>query len=133
MSSACPVSLAAAPLVLYIEDDRLNIVLMEEVFRRLPGWQLECAEDGRQALLMLQSLRPDLLLIDMNLPDMSGLELHRRLRDDPRLAELPCIALSADGEAAQRTAAAKAGFADYWLKPIEVPQLSAALLRLQQP
>jgi CheY-like chemotaxis protein len=55
------------------------------------------------------------------------------LRGDPRLAELPCIALSADGEAAQRAAAAQAGFADYWLKPIEVPQLAEALLRMQQP
>lgn len=118
---------AAAPQVLYIEDDRINIVLMEEVFRRLPGWQLECAEDGEQALALLQELQPDLVLIDMNLPDMSGLELLSRLRADARLQQLRCVALSADDQRDQVEAAREAGFSDYWVKPIDVPRLAEAL------
>lgn len=117
-------------LVLYVEDDRINIVLMEEVFRRLPGWQLECAEDGAQALQMLDELRPELLLIDMNLPDMSGMDLLGRLRCDVRLSHLPCVALSADALPEQVQTALQAGFQAYWLKPIEVPQLVQALQSL---
>lgn len=125
MSDSAPVR-----LVLYIEDDRINHVLMEEVFRRLPGWQLDCAEDGAQALQMLDELQPDLLLVDMNLPDMNGLELLARLRGDERLKSLSCVALSADGLPEQMQAALDAGFKAYWLKPIDVPRLVAALQAL---
>lgn len=118
---------APARHVLYVEDDRLNIVLMEEVFRRLPGWTLDCVEDGAEALQALQEIRPDLLLIDMNLPDMNGLELLARLRGDVRLAALPCIALSADALPEQIEAAQAAGFTAYWLKPVDVPRLVEAL------
>lgn len=124
----------AAPQVLYVEDDRINVVLMEEVFRRLPGWRLECAEDGAQALQQLEAWLPDLVLIDMNLPDMNGLELLTRLRSDPRLQALPCVMLSADDQAEQIRAARAAGFSDYWVKPIDVPRLVDALqARLQRP
>lgn len=118
---------AHTPQVLYVEDDRINLVLMEEVFRLLPGWQLVCAEDGAEALQVLQDLRPDLLLIDMNLPDMTGMELIAHLRADARWQGLTCVALSADGYDEQIRAARAAGFADYWLKPIDVKQLQAAL------
>ncbi len=118
--------------VLYVEDDRINIVLMEEVFRRLPAdWSLECVEDGAQALAALAERRPDLLLVDMNLPDMNGLELLARLREqDPALSTLCCVALSADALPEQVQAARAAGFCDYWLKPIDVLQLADALRAL---
>ena len=113
--------------VLYVEDDRINIVLMEEVLRPLKGWRLECVETGEQALEVLARQSPDLVLIDMNLPDMNGLELMRRLRQDPRHAQRRCIVLSADLVDNQRALAREAGFADYWLKPIDVQQLRRAL------
>ncbi|MCV2353490.1 response regulator [Paucibacter sp. B2R-40] len=118
---------APARLVLYVEDDRINLVLMEEVFRRLPGWRLECAEDGAQALALLESLRPDLLLIDMNLPDMTGLELLTHLRNVARGSTLHCVALSADDLPDQVEAARAAGFSDYWVKPIDVLKMVDAL------
>lgn len=118
---------ALAPYVLYVEDDRINIVLMEEVFRQLPGWRLECAEDGAQALNLLSEGPPDLMLIDMNLPDMSGLDLLRKVLARPDAAAFPCIALSADDWAEQVETALQAGFKDYWLKPIDVTQLAARL------
>lgn len=113
--------------VLYVEDDRINTILMEEVFRLLPGWQLECAEDATQALAMLQTLRPALVLIDMNLPDMTGIEMIHKLRSDPCLASLPCVMLSADDQQGDVAAALAAGFAEYWVKPIDVPRLAVAL------
>lgn len=113
--------------VLYVEDDRINIILMEEVFRLLPDWRLECAEDATQALTLLETLRPSLVLIDMNLPDMTGICLLRKMRSDPVLAALPCIALSADDQQGDVAAALAAGFAEYWVKPIDVRRLAAAL------
>jgi CheY-like chemotaxis protein len=118
---------APAPYVLYVEDDRINIVLMEEVFRRLPGWRLDCAEDGEQALALLPQGMPDLVLIDMNLPDMTGLDLLRKLRGEPATAALRCVALSADDLAEQVELALQAGFSDYWLKPIDVERLAQSL------
>lgn len=118
------------PRVLYVEDDRLNIVLMEEVFRLLPSerqWHLEAAESGGEALDLLAREAFDLLLVDMNLPDMNGLQLLARLRADAGLPQPPCVALSADALHEQVAAARAAGFADYWLKPIDVKQLLAAL------
>ncbi|WP_431049143.1 response regulator [Roseateles sp. L2-2] len=121
---------AAARHVLYVEDDRINIVLMEEVFRLMPGWTLDIAETGAQAMEALSRVTPSLVLMDMNLPDMNGLQLMALVRAEPRFATLRCIALSADVMDDQRQRARAAGFLDYWLKPIDVRQLRAALERL---
>lgn len=122
---------ASAPRhVLYVEDDRINIVLMEEVFRLMPGWVLHIAETGAQAMEMLPQVMPTLVLMDMNLPDMNGLQLMDLVKADPRLAQLRCVALSADVMDDQRQRARAAGFQDYWLKPIDVRQLRLALEKL---
>ena len=124
----------AAPLVLYVEDDRIHLILMEEVFRTLPGWELRCVETGAEALAALAERRPDLLLIDMNLPDMTGLELRACVDADAALSAslggARWVALSADNPADVVRAARSAGFADYWLKPIDIPQLQAGLRAL---
>ena len=124
----------AAPLVLYVEDDRIHLILMEEVFRLLPGWDLRCVETGADALAALAETRPALALVDMNLPDMTGLELRARVRADADLARalegMRWVALSADDPSAVVRAARAAGFDDYWLKPIDVPQLEAGLRKL---
>jgi CheY-like chemotaxis protein len=124
----------AAPLVLYVEDDRIHLILMEEVFRALPGWELRCAETGAEALEALAHCRPDLLLVDMNLPDMTGLDLRARVAADAGLSAVlqgaRWIALSADNPGEVVRAARVAGFDDYWLKPIDVPCLQASLRAL---
>jgi CheY-like chemotaxis protein len=124
----------AAPLVLYVEDDRIHLILMEEVFRTMPGWELCCAETGAEALEALSRIRPDVLLIDMNLPDMTGLELRARVDADAALSAAlrgaKWVALSADNPTDVVRAARAAGFADYWLKPIDIPQLQAGLRAL---
>lgn len=124
----------AAPLVLYVEDDRIHLILMEEVFRLLPEWELRCAETGAEALAALAECRPTLVLVDMNLPDMTGLGLRSRVAADGGLAEAlqqtRWVALSADDPGEVVRAARAAGFHDYWLKPIDVTQMQAALHRL---
>lgn len=124
----------ALPLVLYVEDDRTHLILMEEVFRLLPGWELRLAETGAEALAALAERRPAVVLVDMNLPDMTGLELRRRVSADAGLSAalqgVRWIALSADDPGALVRAAREAGFDDYWLKPIDVPQLQSGLQRL---
>lgn len=122
---------AAAPRhVLYIEDEPLNVLLMEELVRARPGWSLHVAGDGASGLARATELRPDLVLVDMNLPDTHGLALIRRLRDDPRTAALPCIALSADAMHEQVERARAAGFDDYWTKPIDAVEMLAQLARV---
>jgi PAS domain S-box-containing protein len=113
--------------VLYIEDEPVNVLLMEEVFRGQAGWTLEVARDGAQGLALARRAPPDVLLIDMNLPDMSGIEVVRALRNDPATAGLRCIALSADAMREQIETARAAGFNDYWTKPIDVRRMIGAL------
>jgi PAS domain S-box-containing protein len=115
--------------VLYIEDEPLNVLLMEEVFRGQPQWRLEVARDGRRGLERARQAPPDLLLVDMNLPDMGGLQVVAALRAEPATANLLCIALSADALPEQIAAARAGGFDDYWTKPIDVARLLAALAR----
>ncbi|MGM9481952.1 response regulator [Roseateles sp. NT4] len=124
----------AAPLVLYVEDDRIHLILMEEVFRLLSGWELRMAETGAEALQALAERPPALVLVDMHLPDMTGLELRERVAADAGLAaalsDTRWVALSADNPGAVVRAARAAGFDDYWLKPIDVPVLEAGLRKL---
>ena len=113
--------------VVYIEDEALNQVLLQEVFRARPSWRLEIAGDGAHGMAVARAQTPDLMLIDMNLPDTTGLALIRRLRADPATQALRCIALSADAMVEQIDAARAAGFDDYWTKPIDVSKVLTAL------
>ncbi|MBN8487583.1 MAG: response regulator [Burkholderiales bacterium] len=120
----------AAPVarrVLYIEDEPLNVLLMQEVFKARPEWELRVARDGEEGVALAQSWLPDLALIDMNLPDINGLEVLRRLRLDERTRALRCVALSADAMSEQVQAARSAGFDDYWTKPIDLNHLLVAV------
>lgn len=120
----------APRVVLYIEDEPLNVLLMQEVFRLRATWQLRVAGNGRDGLAMAASLQPDAVLIDIHLPDMGGIDIVRALRGSEGTRQLRCIALSADAMAEQIAAARAAGFDDYWTKPIDVPQVLDGLDRV---
>jgi len=113
--------------LLYAEDDPVNALLMEAVLARLPGVDLRIAFNGEAACALAQAERPDLVMLDMNLPDIDGCALLARLRSLPGLADVPAVAVSADAmpEVIERTLAA--GFADYWTEPLDVDRLPAAL------
>jgi CheY-like chemotaxis protein len=116
--------------VLYIEDEALNVLLMEEVFRSRQDWQLSVARDGEQGLAMAIAEQPDLLLIDLNLPGINGTEVLRRLkRSHPALAER-AVMLSANVMPDQINAALAAGFRAYWTKPIHLSALVESIAQI---
>ena len=109
--------------VLYAEDNPVNVELVRQVLKMRPACRLLVAANGEQALRIAGQERPDLLLVDMHLGDMNGLELAQRLARDPLLRQLPRIVLSADAAPDQVQAAAAAGFTAYLTKPLNVAQL----------
>ena len=135
-SDGIPVPVAASPLppaalrMLYVEDNRINAILFEEAVRMRGGIELQVAEDGAEALAMVESWPPDVLVLDANLPDMSGYDVLARLRELPALAEVPAFMCSADAMEEDLRRATAAGFAGYWTKPIDVARLMGDLDRL---
>ena len=116
--------------VLYIEDDEVNVVLMEQLFSTQPDWRLQCATTGVEGLTAAVRYRPNVILLDMNLPDMSGVDVFKRLRADPRTSEIPCVAVSADALPAHINRVHNMGFEDYWTKPLDLPATVDKLKRL---
>lgn len=115
---------AARPYtVLYAEDNPVNVELVRQVLKMRPACRLRVATSGEQALQLAQQEPPDLMLVDMHLGDMSGLELAVRLAGDPQLSRVPRIVLSADAAPEQVQAALAAGFAAYLTKPLNVAHL----------
>lgn len=116
--------------VLYVEDNGLNRMLMMAIFAMRPNWQLHLASDPAAATEVLAQITPDLLLLDLHLPNCSGLDLLQDIRRDPRLAAVPAIAVSADALPEDIEKALAAGFMDYWVKPIDTRQAIDSIERL---
>jgi len=118
--------------VLYIEDNPVNVLLVEALLAQHTSLRLEFEGTGAAGVARARALQPDLLLVDMQLPDFDGFEVLRRLRADPATARLPCLALSANAMAEDIARARAAGFAAYLTKPIHFESFLAAL-RLHLP
>ncbi len=116
-------SLDGGMRVLYAEDDEVNVELVRAIMTKRPGITLEVAVSGAQALDLARRDPPDLLLLDMHLGDMTGLDVARILLRDPITRRVPLVALSADAMPAQIDAALAQGFAAYLTKPIDVRAL----------
>lgn len=121
--------------MLYVEDNRINAILFEEAVRLRGGIELQVAEDGAEALALVAQWLPEVLVLDANLPDMSGYEVLTRLRKMPALASVPAFMCSADAMEADKQRAAAAGFIGYWTKPIDIGLVMRDLdrLRLRPP
>jgi len=130
LPAAQPAAPAAPLRVLYVEDDPVNRLLVAELLALRPGVQLMLAEDGAAGLALAGAERPDLLLLDMQLPDMHGSELVRALRALPQCAAGTFVALSADALPEHVQAALAAGFDAYWTKPIDFERFLAEIDRL---
>lgn len=107
--------------VLYVEDDEVNVVLMDQVFATQPDWTLSIATTGAAGLMEAIRQSPDFILLDLGLPDMTGWEVRKRLKLDRRTRDIPVIAVSADAMPANRRRARVSGFEDYWTKPLDLP------------
>lgn len=113
--------------LLYIEDEPLNTLLVQEALRDRPDWRVLHAGDGRAGLALARTRKPEVVLTDINLPGLSGLDVVRELRADAALAGTLCIALSADATPGQIERAMQAGFDDYWTKPLDILELAGRL------
>jgi PAS domain S-box-containing protein len=109
--------------VLYAEDNEVNVELVRQVVGLRPEVALSVADNGATALAMARRDPPDLMLVDMNLGDMTGLELARELQGRPATAAIRLVALSADALPEQIDAALAAGFEGYLTKPVDFRRL----------
>lgn len=121
---------SGALTVLYAEDNVVNVELVRQVLRMRPQWHLEVARCGREAIEMALSHPPQLMLLDMHLGDMSGLDVADALASHATLACVPCVALSADAMPDQISEARRRGFVDYLTKPLDVGRLLRLLDQL---
>ncbi len=113
--------------VLYIEDNPANVLLVTRVLASVPNLVLLTADKGAAGIALARAEQPDLILLDIHLPDMDGFEVLRRLRADETVAKTPVIALSADADNRSLERGSVAGFNDYLTKPIQVDRFLATV------
>ena len=110
------------PKILLVEDNEMNRdMLSRRLIRR--GFEVLTASDGWRGMELARSDRPDVILMDMSLPDIDGWETTRRLRADETVAKIPIIALTAHALVSDRERCIEAGCDDYDSKPVEFDRL----------
>lgn len=102
-----------------VVDDSIDNLLLTEVLLSSEGYQVRTAQDAGQALEAVRDGRPDLILMDVQLPGMDGLELTRRLRQEPATRDIPIVALTAYAMKGDEEKARAAGCSGYITKPID--------------
>ena len=113
--------------VLYVEDNPSNLALMQEIVSGLPRVRLVSAPTAEIGIELARAQRPNLVILDINLPGMSGFEALRRLKAWPETAEIPTLALSASAMERDTRLALEAGFARYLTKPVDIDAVTKAL------
>jgi two-component system cell cycle response regulator DivK len=116
--------------VLYVEDNDDNVYMLKMRLELLGDFDVVAAPDGEQGCAMALSERPDVILMDLEMPVVDGWEATRRLKDDPQTRDIPIIALSAHALAGEREKALAAGCDEFDTKPIEFDRLVATLRRI---
>jgi CheY-like chemotaxis protein len=106
--------------LLYVEDNLANLTLVESLLSSRPEITLLSAMQGRMGLDLAWEHAPDLILLDLHLPDMSGGEVLRRLRADPRTRDTPVVVISADATPGQVERLRAAGAHEYMTKPLDL-------------
>ena len=137
-----PVAAAAEPVVaaqarvhadpqlrtlLYVEDNPANLMLVEDLIARRPDIRLLSARDGNRGIEIARSSRPDVILMDINLPGISGIRALKILAEDPATAHIPVVALSANAIPRDIEKGLEAGFFRYLTKPIKVNEFMDTL------
>ncbi|HEU5100293.1 MAG TPA: response regulator, partial [Roseiflexaceae bacterium] len=121
--------------ILVVDDSPINLKLVS-VALAPAGYEITTAQNGREALQRVEGLQPDLVILDVMMPELNGYEVCRRLRQRANLGQLPIMMLTANDTLEERINGLEAGADDYMSKPFEVPELQArvkALLRRAAP
>ena len=113
--------------LLYVEDNHANLKLVEQLIARRPDLRLLSAGDGLLGVEMARAFQPQMILMDINLPGISGIDALKILRDDPTTAHIPIVALSANAIPRDILKGMEAGFYRYLTKPIKVSEFFATL------
>lgn len=124
MNLGPPPADAEIGLVLYVEDNSLSLKLMEAIFENIDGVDLIIAQNGEMGLAIARDRRPGLILMDIDLPGMDGIQCFQKLREHDETADIPVVAVSAGGMPDDIRKITRAGFDDYLTKPIDVTELS---------
>lgn len=119
--------------LLYVEDNPLGMRLMQEVMEQVDGITLNCAETGEAGYRLALELCPDVIILDINLPDISGMEVVQMLRADPRTRNVPVVALSASALAEDVERGLQAGFTEYLKKPCLPDEIVERVIALANP
>jgi CheY-like chemotaxis protein len=122
-----PVAGARPRTLLYVEDNPANLKLVERLVARRSDLRLLSAVDGNRGVELARTCQPDVILMDINLPGISGIEALRILRDDISTAHIPVVALSANAIPRDIHKGLEAGFFRYLTKPIKVSEFMDAL------
>ena len=116
--------------ILYVEDNDDNVYMLKNRLSRA-GFTVIVAIDGAQGLTMATSEQPDLILMDLTLPDIDGEEATRRIKADPVTKSIPVIALTANAMAGDKEKALAAGCDDFDTKPVDMPRLLEKIAALK--
>ena len=111
--------MSAPKIILHVEDNFENRILVRRLLQA-NGFELIEAENATEALELLENHQPDMILMDMNMPDIDGYTLTRQLREKPELTSTPIIAITANVMKGDREKSMKAGCDGYIEKPIDV-------------
>jgi CheY-like chemotaxis protein len=113
--------------LLYVEDNPANLALVEQLIARRPDMRLLSARDGNLGIQLARTHHPEVILMDINLPGISGIEALKILRSDPATSQIPVIALSANAMPRDVEKGLQAGFFRYLTKPIKVNEFMDTL------
>ncbi len=119
---------ARSPLILLAEDNEANIVTVSD-YLQIQGYRLIVARNGTEAVQMALQQEPDLILMDIQMPEMDGLEATRRIRAEAKFATLPIIALTALAMPGDRDRCLAVGANEYLTKPVSLKELSHQIAR----
>ncbi len=116
---------------LVVDDIPANRLIAEAMLKQL-GWSVLLASDGREALRVLNANSLDLVLLDISMPGMSGMEVCQRIRENMALVDLPVIAYTAHAQPEDRRSFIASGFDDVLIKPVNRDTLAAAVALVMQ-
>ena len=112
---------------LYVEDNAANIALMEEIILGIPAVKMTTANDGESGIEIAVKSRPDLILLDINLPGIDGIEVFEQLRGHPATRGIPVIAVSAAAMPLEIQKGMEVGFLKYLTKPFNVAEVEDSI------